>query len=270
MRTATKIPGFRYAGTTFEPAFVTEDGRIRIRQVTPRKWVVQSGGVEGFEVAGRDAAIREARRLASEAAAENVRVLEAGMKTLSRHHSTKKTPRAQLNREIAEVLARKGKRHHSTISDGAKIRDAIARFPPTFGLRGFPGDVFRLSPTSSYVSGGSVMLYTQRKEGDHWLDFSKGTEPELRGEIVPLPSANGRTARSHASRPDRNIIVRPTSTRWPGGVKVRVVKFGADVRQGVRAVMPVGSLAVMHPDAGEKLPDGTVRVHEDYLHDTAD
>ena len=90
----------------------------------------------------------------------------------------KKSP-AQLNREIAEVLARKGKRHHSTISDDAKIRDAIARFPPTFGLRGFPGDVFRLSPTSSYVSGGNVMLYTQRKEGDHWLDFSEETSRSL-------------------------------------------------------------------------------------------
>jgi hypothetical protein len=48
-----------------------------------------------------------------------------------------------------------------------------------------------------------------------------------------------------------------------------VVKFGADVRQGVRASLPIGALAVMHPDAGEKLPDGTVRVHEDELHDTA-
>lgn len=77
-------------------------------------------------------------------------------------------------------------------------------------------------------------------------------------------------AEALSSRLDRSIIVRPTSTRWPGGVKVRVVKFGPDVRQGVRAVMPVGSLAVMHPDAGEKLPDGTVRVHEDELRDTAD
>ena len=168
------------------------------------------------------------------------------------------------------VLSRKGTRHHSTISDDANICYAVARFPPTFGLRGFPGDMFRLSPMSSYISGGNVMLYTQRKEGDHWLDFSKGTEPELRGEIVPLPSAGGRATRSHASRLDRNIIVRPTSTRWPGGVKVRVVKFGADVRQGVRAVLPVGSFAVMHPDAGEKLPSGTVRVHEDDLRDTAD
>ena len=116
----------------------------------------------------------------------------------------KKSP-AQLNREIAEVLARKGKRNHSTISDDAKIRDALARFPPTFGLRGFPGDVFRLSPTSSYVSGGNVMLYTQRKEGDHWLDFSKGTEPELRGEIVPLPSAGGRTTKTPVSRAHSSI-----------------------------------------------------------------
>jgi len=83
-------------------------------------------------------------------------------------------------------------------------------------------------------------------------------------------SATRHTTRSHASRLDRHIIVRPTSTRWPGGMKVRIVKFGPDVRQGVRASLPVGSFAVMHPDAGQKLDDGTVRVHEDDLRDTAD
>jgi hypothetical protein len=102
--------------------------------------------------------------------------------------------RSQLDREIAEVLSRSpsqraggkssSRHHHSSMSDDEKIRAAIARFPPTFGLRGFPGDVFRLSPTASYVSGGRVLLYTQRKDGNQWLDFAKETEPELRREVI--------------------------------------------------------------------------------------
>lgn len=112
----------------------------------------------------------------------------------------KKSP-AQLNREIAEALSSKlslkgrPQRHHSTMSDDEKIRAAIAKFPPTFELRGFPGDVFRLSPTSSYVSGQRVVLYTQRKDGNQWLDFSKGSESELRGEVTSAT----RNRSSHAT-----------------------------------------------------------------------
>ena len=108
--------------------------------------------------------------------------------------ASKKTP-AQLNCEIAEALSHapqraggkrssQGRHHHSGMSDDEKIRATIARFPSTFELRGFPGDVFRLSPTSSYVSGGRVLLYTQRKDGNQWLDFAKGTESELRSEVI--------------------------------------------------------------------------------------
>jgi hypothetical protein len=113
--------------------------------------------------------------------------------------ATKKSP-AQLNREIAEALSRtpsqrtngndgkrssRGSRHHSTMAADEKIRAAIARFPATFGLRGFPGDVFRLSPTASYINdSGRVTLYTQRKDGTQWLDFAKGTESELRREVT--------------------------------------------------------------------------------------
>jgi hypothetical protein len=44
---------------------------------------------------------------------------------------------------------------------------------------------------------------------------------------------------------------------------------GADVRQAyVHAVMPVGARAALPPDAGGKLPEGTVRVHEDDLRNT--
>lgn len=96
--------------------------------------------------------------------------------------SRKKSP-AQLDREIGEAL-KPSKRHHSSMSDDEKIRAAIAKFPATFELRGFPGDVFRLSPSASYVSGQRVVLYTQRKDGNQWLDFSKGSESELRREVM--------------------------------------------------------------------------------------
>ncbi len=92
----------------------------------------------------------------------------------------------------------------------------------------------------------------------------KKTVAQLDAEIEDMLST------SSASRPNRNIIVRLTSDRWPGGVKVRVVRLGVGVRQGLRHTFRVGSFAVMHPDAGRKLPDGTVLVHEDALHDTAD
>lgn len=86
----------------------------------------------------------------------------------------------------------------------------INSFPARFGLRGFPGEVFRLSTSSSYLTHNSTppftlfaMLYTQRqlkaddsrvlqspstyKAGD-WLDFAKGTEAEMRREVVALPT----------------------------------------------------------------------------------
>jgi hypothetical protein len=151
-----------------------------------------------WEVYGsKKEALRRARELVEEGAEEGT--LAPGHATrLHRHnplhHATKKSP-AQLNREIADALKRTpnkrsgqtaspSRRHHSSMSDDEKIRAAIAKFPPTFGLHGFPGDVFRLSPTSSYVSGGRVLLYTQRKDGNQWLDFSKGSESELRREVA--------------------------------------------------------------------------------------
>lgn len=116
----------------------------------------------------------------------------------ARHHATRKSSSkspAQLDREISEALshapsrrsvapAPRDRRHHSSMSDDEKIRAAIARFPATFGLRGFPGDVFRLSPAASYVDGQRVVLYTQRKDGNQWLDFAKGSESELRREVT--------------------------------------------------------------------------------------
>jgi len=61
------------------------------------------------------------------------------------------------------------------------IAEAIAEFPKTFGLRGFPGQRFSLSQKSSYVRNGEVMLYTVTSGG---LDFAKGTPAEMRAQIV--------------------------------------------------------------------------------------
>jgi hypothetical protein len=76
----------------------------------------------------------------------------------------------------------------------ALIRAAIATFPETFGLRAYPGDVFRLSERSSYVANDAATvptLYTQcwrsRAAGwhcDEWCDFAKGTPDELRRQLV--------------------------------------------------------------------------------------
>ncbi len=63
----------------------------------------------------------------------------------------------------------------------------IATFPAEFGLCAFPGDRFRIGERESYFGGpgnGTLMLYTQRWNGREWCDFAKGTEAELRRQIV--------------------------------------------------------------------------------------
>ena len=65
------------------------------------------------------------------------------------------------------------------------IGKAMAQLPDAFGLRGFPGKTFRVSRLASYVNGDAVvMLYTQIRDGDRWLDFAKGTASELRREVT--------------------------------------------------------------------------------------
>lgn len=72
-----------------------------------------------------------------------------------------------------------------------KIRDEIAKFPAVFGLRTFPGDVFRISEASSFETtdrkGNPVIqLYTERLCPDGtWRSFCKGTPRELRWVVVP-------------------------------------------------------------------------------------
>ncbi len=74
------------------------------------------------------------------------------------------------------------------------LDDAIAQFPAEFGLRPFPGKLFRISRNASYISGGlfgggavpehEIRLYTQVLKDGQWLDFAKGSPDELRAQVV--------------------------------------------------------------------------------------
>jgi hypothetical protein len=71
-----------------------------------------------------------------------------------------------------------------------RIWDAAESFPATFGLRGFPGDTFRIGLESSYINDyDGVTLYTQRynRELDQWQDFAKGSLAEIRAQMVEAP-----------------------------------------------------------------------------------
>lgn len=62
-----------------------------------------------------------------------------------------------------------------------------ADFPPTFGLRGFPGDTFRVGLDACFVGdSGQMVLYTRRWNGVAWVDFAKGSAAEIRREMVVL------------------------------------------------------------------------------------
>lgn len=64
------------------------------------------------------------------------------------------------------------------------IETAAARFPATFGLRGFPGKTFRISKESSFMRDATAVLYTQIQTPSGWYDFAKGTADELSREVV--------------------------------------------------------------------------------------
>ena len=80
-------------------------------------------------------------------------------------------------------------------TDRERVTDAIAEFPAEFSLRAFQDGRFRLSVEKSYVSGGDIVLVTQRyfeaNESSYmpintagWLDFASGSPCELRREYV--------------------------------------------------------------------------------------
>jgi hypothetical protein len=70
----------------------------------------------------------------------------------------------------------------------SSILAACTSFPATFGLRAFPGKVFRINKGNSYVSEVyGVMLYTDiRNDDGSWSCFAKGSPDELRREVMPI------------------------------------------------------------------------------------
>ena len=90
----------------------------------------------------------------------------------------------------------------------AAIAKVIATFPETFGLRGYPDYVFRIGKRESYFSGDTLNLYTQRLVKGKWVDFAKGSEDELRAQIVPPVLGTRETRGRGPARESR----RPTPT----------------------------------------------------------
>lgn len=70
-----------------------------------------------------------------------------------------------------------------------KLAAAIDLFPPKFGLRAWPEDIFRISIQTSYINdNGQPTLYTEiyNKELDSWAAFAKGTVEEIGVQVVRL------------------------------------------------------------------------------------
>lgn len=68
-----------------------------------------------------------------------------------------------------------------------RIEEAVARFPEKFGLRAFPGKVFRVSQSCTYVNNDVVYVYVSVEQDGISTPFAKGTVPEMLAEVVPLP-----------------------------------------------------------------------------------
>ena len=63
------------------------------------------------------------------------------------------------------------------------VAAALVEYGAEFALWGFPGKIFRISERNSYYGAEGVMLYTDVKKGDDWLDFAKATPAELRDQV---------------------------------------------------------------------------------------
>lgn len=69
------------------------------------------------------------------------------------------------------------------------VAAAVASFPATFGLRGFPGRTFRACPRASYYGQNGVIVYTAvRTESGVWSDWTKGSPAEVRREMTADPN----------------------------------------------------------------------------------
>lgn len=61
---------------------------------------------------------------------------------------------------------------------------SVAQLPETFGLRGFPGDVFRANAQNSYLNDSGVQVYLDVYRDGKYVAHSKGTLAEVQREMV--------------------------------------------------------------------------------------
>ncbi len=61
MADPTKIPGFRNISSGRQAAFISNDGEVKIRQISAQRWEVLPRGGQAILVRGRQSAIDEAR-----------------------------------------------------------------------------------------------------------------------------------------------------------------------------------------------------------------
>jgi hypothetical protein len=68
------------------------------------------------------------------------------------------------------------------------VAAAIEAFGETFGLWGFPGDTFRISPVASkhFMSEGEVQIVVEVLRGIQWLDMGRDTAAGISREVVAL------------------------------------------------------------------------------------
>jgi hypothetical protein len=83
------------------------------------------------------------------------------------------------------------KQEIDTMKSYQESKDAVskakAEFPSIFGLVAYPGEIFRISDSSSYLNdAGVVMLYTEIKKRGAWHSFCKGSPSELRTQVRKL------------------------------------------------------------------------------------
>lgn len=69
-----------------------------------------------------------------------------------------------------------------------EITAVIQSFPATFGLRAFPGKLFKIAVDYCYHNGESIQIVTEvESTGGKWLHFSRSDADELRRNIIPAP-----------------------------------------------------------------------------------
>lgn len=72
-----------------------------------------------------------------------------------------------------------------------RTRVAMAAFPETFALAGWPGKTFRINADYSYIDDSDTLKLVIDVLTEHaipaerkWLNFSKGTEQELLAQVL--------------------------------------------------------------------------------------